>query len=246
MSGAILAPHNPEAEVGVIGACLLDPKAAAAVCAALREADLYEHRHQLILQAVRTTLGRGGSPDLHVVGTEMLAAGTLEAAGGLNYLAKIWEMVPTAANVNQYISMNKRLAAQRRLVDLGTWLSAAAKAEGADPGTIQAEVQRRLTEVSVGSRTGGSVLDVVTVADVAPDAVAWLWPGRIPRGKLTLLIGDPGQGKSYLTMDLAARGAAVGPGPTAGSPPSGVWCCSRRRTAWPTRSAPGWTPSTLT
>jgi archaellum biogenesis ATPase FlaH len=32
-----------------------------------------------------------------------------------------------------------------------------------------------------------------------------LWPKRIPRGKLTLLIGDPGLGKSYLTLDICAR-----------------------------------------
>ena len=33
----------------------------------------------------------------------------------------------------------------------------------------------------------------------------WLWPGRIPLGKLTLLAGDPGLGKSFVTLDMAAR-----------------------------------------
>ncbi len=33
----------------------------------------------------------------------------------------------------------------------------------------------------------------------------WLWEKRIPRGKLTTLDGDPGLGKSLLTLDLAAR-----------------------------------------
>src|SRR5208337_2012961 len=33
----------------------------------------------------------------------------------------------------------------------------------------------------------------------------WLWPGVIPAGKLTLLVGDPGVGKSLLTLDIAAR-----------------------------------------
>jgi RecA-family ATPase len=41
--------------------------------------------------------------------------------------------------------------------------------------------------------------------DIAPEAVRWLWPGRIPLGKLTLLIGDPGLGKSLLTADIASR-----------------------------------------
>ena len=41
--------------------------------------------------------------------------------------------------------------------------------------------------------------------DIAPEQVRWLWPKRIPLGKLTLLVGDPGLGKSLLTIDLASR-----------------------------------------
>ena len=35
--------------------------------------------------------------------------------------------------------------------------------------------------------------------------VSWAWPGYIPYGKVTLIEGDPGDGKSVLTIDLAAR-----------------------------------------
>jgi hypothetical protein len=35
--------------------------------------------------------------------------------------------------------------------------------------------------------------------------VEWLWPLRVPLGKLTLLVGDPGCGKSLLALDMAAR-----------------------------------------
>ena len=35
--------------------------------------------------------------------------------------------------------------------------------------------------------------------------VSWLWYHRVPRGKLALLVGPPGVGKSYLSLDLAAR-----------------------------------------
>jgi DNA repair protein RadA/Sms len=43
------------------------------------------------------------------------------------------------------------------------------------------------------------------MADVAPQAVEWLWASRIPLGSVTLLQGYPGCGKSSLTIDLAAR-----------------------------------------
>jgi putative DNA primase/helicase len=45
----------------------------------------------------------------------------------------------------------------------------------------------------------------VCLADVEAHTVPWLWNGRIPLGRLTLLVGRPGCGKSFLTCDLAAR-----------------------------------------
>ncbi|MGC2736498.1 MAG: AAA family ATPase, partial [Candidatus Acidiferrales bacterium] len=42
-------------------------------------------------------------------------------------------------------------------------------------------------------------------SDIKPQPLRWLWPSRIPLGKLTLLVGDPGLGKSLLTIDIAAR-----------------------------------------
>jgi AAA domain/Bifunctional DNA primase/polymerase, N-terminal len=47
---------------------------------------------------------------------------------------------------------------------------------------------------------------------VEETALCWLWPGRIPLGTITLLDGDPGLGKSLVTLDLVARvtrGAAM-------------------------------------
>jgi putative DNA primase/helicase len=48
--------------------------------------------------------------------------------------------------------------------------------------------------------------DVGTLlSEVIEESVEWLWEGRIPLGKLTVIDGDPGTGKSALTTDLAAR-----------------------------------------
>ena len=45
------------------------------------------------------------------------------------------------------------------------------------------------------------------MADVAPEPVSFLWRPYLPLGKLTLLEGDPGQGKSWLTAAIAAGGS---------------------------------------
>jgi hypothetical protein len=46
---------------------------------------------------------------------------------------------------------------------------------------------------------------LVGAGQVPGRRVRWLWPGRIPLGKLTLLAGDPGRGKSLVGIDIAAR-----------------------------------------
>jgi hypothetical protein len=45
----------------------------------------------------------------------------------------------------------------------------------------------------------------IPVRDLIPRAVSWLWPGRLAIGKLALLEGDPGLGKSLAVLDLCAR-----------------------------------------
>ena len=56
----------------------------------------------------------------------------------------------------------------------------------------------------------------VRAEEVPAESVRWLWPGRIALGKLTLIVGDPDQGKSVLTVDLAARVTRGAPWPVSG------------------------------
>jgi putative DNA primase/helicase len=58
---------------------------------------------------------------------------------------------------------------------------------------------------------GGPML--VRMADVEAREVRWLWRGRIPLGRITLLVGRPGEGKSFFTMDAAARVSTGSPWP---------------------------------
>jgi hypothetical protein len=51
------------------------------------------------------------------------------------------------------------------------------------------------------------------MSDVPPESVRWLWEGRIPFGKVTLLESEPGLGKSTLTLELAARVSRGAPMP---------------------------------
>ena len=59
--------------------------------------------------------------------------------------------------------------------------------------------------------------DSVCLADVPAAEVDWLWPGRIAVGKVTLIAGDPGLGKSFVTLDMAARVSTGAPWPRTAS-----------------------------
>ena len=47
-------------------------------------------------------------------------------------------------------------------------------------------------------------LEVVKASEIEPKEVKWLWYPYIPVGKVTLLQGDPGDGKSKLMLSIAA------------------------------------------
>lgn len=62
-------------------------------------------------------------------------------------------------------------------------------------------------EVAPNQRRGiGDAGSLVTrrVSDIEAKPVSWLWPGRIARGKVTIIAGDPGLGKSQITASIAA------------------------------------------
>jgi len=80
------------------------------------------------------------------------------------------------------------------------------------------EGERGMEPEAVYTKTEDGTYGVAWVDDlgrVGPRAVRWLWPGRVPLGKVTLLVGDPGRGKSLLALDMAARVSRGAPWPDA-------------------------------
>src|SRR5262245_32049901 len=48
-------------------------------------------------------------------------------------------------------------------------------------------------------------MSFISLSQLPACQMTWLWPGHLPIGQLVLLDGDPGVGKSLLTLDLCAR-----------------------------------------
>jgi hypothetical protein len=58
--------------------------------------------------------------------------------------------------------------------------------------------------------TAPSVPVTFAFANVASEPVEWLWPGWVPMGKVTVMVGAGDLGKSLLLLDLAARISTTG------------------------------------
>jgi putative DNA primase/helicase len=72
--------------------------------------------------------------------------------------------------------------------------------------------------ITLDNNSGDNQLVMRCMADIQPEKIEWLWPGRIAVGKQVLIGGEPGLGKSQVTAALAA---AVTTG--------GAWPCDEGR-----------------
>lgn len=78
-------------------------------------------------------------------------------------------------------------------------LQAAVAKNGLGPGGGERRRWNRTAEPQVV----GPV--IVRLSEVQARPIEWVWPGRIARGELTLMVGDPGEGKGLVSVDIAAR-----------------------------------------
>jgi putative DNA primase/helicase len=72
---------------------------------------------------------------------------------------------------------------------------------------------RTRNQESPGKREEAGSLVTRCLNDIEARPVCWLWPGRIARGKLTIIAGNPGVGKSQITASITAVVTAGGSWP---------------------------------
>lgn len=69
-------------------------------------------------------------------------------------------------------------------------------------------------------------IELTSASSIKPERIHWLWPGWLARGKLHLLAGSPGTGKTTIALSLAA---AISKG---GTLPSGEPCLQGNVLIW--------------
>jgi len=120
-------------------------------------------------------------------------------APGKRHAAKVAASLYGKAESVKIVELTNRNGHQVK--DVSDWLAAG--------GTV-AELERLANETPE-YKPKESDISLVCMAEVKPETVSWLWLPYIPLGKLTLLEGDPGIGKSWVSLGIAT-GVSLGKG----------------------------------
>ncbi len=112
-----IIPHNLVAEQSVLGAMFLSKYALQKCVEGLTSDQFYSDIHSKIFQVI-SSLAENGSPiDITTVTAELDKRKELKQIGGVEYLSEISTLVPSAANVDEYIKIVEEKAILRRLID---------------------------------------------------------------------------------------------------------------------------------
>lgn len=202
-------PKSPEMEGAVLAGVLLKPSLLGTL--SVTEADFTEERHRLTWRAYLAVRADGQKIDIRTVQARLEAWQVWESVGGMAYLAGLDLNMPDLGAVPEYARSLVSLRQRRTLILAGERYIQALYG-GSDEDRQEAAREFDAAQLAYGSLG----VRPVRLADVDPEPVTWLWYSWLPLAKLSLLEGDPGQGKSYLTAAIAAA-LSVGRG-LGGSP----------------------------
>lgn len=224
-------PSNMEAEQSVLGSMFLSPYALQKACDALLPESFYYDNNGKIFSAVVDMYNKNIPIDATTVTSELKNKGILSQIGGVEYLTEIFNIVPTAANVEQYIKLVEDAAMLRRLIEVSTSITTSAYEQGIDINTTLDDAERQILGVVNNRRSTEfrSIKDVVnstkqnleklstTQGEITGLSTGWerldkLTAGLQP-GQLIIIAARPAVGKSAWALNLATN-AAINSGKT--------------------------------
>ena len=197
-------PQSMEAEQSLLGGLLLDPAHLARVSDILTTADFFAKSHQLIFDAVSTLVGEGQPIDTITAFERLQRDGHIEDVGGLEYLNKLAQSVPSAASVRRYAEIIVERATRRRL--LQTWDVVAKRIYGPEPvADILADSKAALGVLAEERKLGKGGIPALTLMELRDQAheLDWVVKNMVPADSIGLIFGASQTFKSFIAIDMA-------------------------------------------
>lgn len=225
LSGQV--PYSQEAEEAVIGAVLIDPDAFLIVRSFLKPEDFYVLRNTYVWEALDRLSGRGDAIDYLTLQDELRTQLRLTEVGGPAYLTQLINSTPTSVHAEIYGRLVQRCAIRRRLLLAADEIKGLALDEEMPIEKVEAEAGQRLLRAQGVSLSGfvsmreamarhferteeafrnpRELLGVPSALNRLNDLTKGYRPG-----KLYVLAGRPGMGKSSFLFTEAAHMASMG------------------------------------
>lgn len=221
-------PHSRESEESVIGAVLLSEDAVNEVMDRIHPEDFYVPAHQAIFEAMRELFNANQAIDVVTVAEELRRKGELEKVGGVQYLTRLVDIVPSTSNVIYYAGVVEEHAKRRELIRAGAAVTDFAfnideeitnvvdRAEQAVLGVAEKRASQTLLEIGPMFT---DILEQIERLEQSGSEMIGLPTGYVDLDKilsglrpanLVVVAGRPGMGKSSLALGIAINAATKG------------------------------------
>lgn len=219
-------PWSEEAEISVLSAMLIDGDAVARAIEMVGDGSFYREANRRVFRAMVRLYSRGEVIDVVTLSDELKSAGELEGAGGMAYLARLLDAVPTAANIEYHCRILKDKSVLRQLIESATDI--VREAYDAPAGEVDDTLDRaeqRIFQIAQSSQRQGFVwikeilwptFERIEELQSSPGSVTGVASGfpdldnltaGFQKGDLIIVAGRPSMGKTALAMNFAQHAA---------------------------------------
>ncbi|MDO4533222.1 MAG: replicative DNA helicase [Coriobacteriia bacterium] len=221
-------PNNIEAEKSVLAACMLNQEAIEEIATRLTPENFFRPAHTHIFTSMMDMYKRHIDIDPISLAENLRAMGTLETAGGRNYLLELADNTFALTNWRTHADIVKRMSVLRDLIRASNDISALAYNPPDDLNVVVEEAEKTLfkaTEKRISSsfKKADELLtetfeEITKLADQQShlagvpsgfrDVDALF--GGFRGGDLVILAARPGVGKTSFALNLAVNAAKAG------------------------------------
>jgi replicative DNA helicase len=214
-------PESLAAEAAVLGSMLIDPECIGDVVEIVERDALYRIEHRHIFEALISLYekNKGIGIDAVLLRDELIKHDHLEEAGGVEYIAKILDSVPSSANVAYYAGIVKDKMLLRELITAAGEVLENAYNQTGEPHEVLDEAEQRIFAVTdknirssaselkdlvarafelIESRQGTHVTGLSTGYYELDDLTCGL-----QNGEMIIVAGRPSMGKTSLALNIA-------------------------------------------
>ncbi|MBW3535382.1 MAG: replicative DNA helicase [Gemmatimonadetes bacterium] len=221
-------PYSPEAEISVLGGMLIDPDAVARAIEVVNDTMFFREAHRRLFRSMSRLFERGAAIDVVTLAEELKKNGEFDAAGGMEYLARLVDAVPTAANIEYHARIVREKALLRRLIEASSGIIRDAYEQGdKEVEEILDQAESRIFQVAQSQTREGfvwikeilwSTFERIEDLQNSPGGVTGVSTGYpdldrmtsgFQPGDLVIVAARPSMGKTSLVLNIA-QNAAIG------------------------------------